>query len=135
MIKQSNNNSRCPGKRHALNFHHLTPRAHVVAVTSPVASELDWARENLEGAQTYLDFDEMLEQKDIDAVVVSTITAVHAKQTLAAIARGYHVLCEKPLSLEAQIVRPTLSVSSPIFRIDLVQCSGAVNCRRIQRIP
>lgn len=81
-----------------------------MAVTSPETSELEWAAENIGGVQTYLDYDDMLEQGDIDAVVVSTITAVHAKQALAAIAKGYHVLCEKPLSLEADIVRPATSL-------------------------
>lgn len=92
------------GKRHALNFHTLVPRATVVAVTSPEQHELDWAAENIDGVETYLDYEEMLAKADLQVVVVSSVTAAHATQALSAIKKGYHVLCEKPLSLDVGIV-------------------------------
>lgn len=46
----------------------------------------------------------MLEKEDLQAVVVSSATSVHAEQALKAIAKGYHVLCEKPLSLDLSVV-------------------------------
>lgn len=41
----------------------------------------------------------------LDAVWVSTSTDVHARQTLDAVERGLHVLCEKPLSTDLVEVR------------------------------
>lgn len=76
-------------------------------MTSPVESEREWARQNIQGVRVYEDYNSMLEDDRIQAVVVSTITAVHADQSLAAIAKGYHVLCEKPLSLDLEIVSST----------------------------
>ena len=51
------------------------------------------------GCTGYVDFHEMLEnEKDIDAVVVSTPDHVHAVACMAAIKKGKHVFCEKPLT-------------------------------------
>ncbi|MBN2272110.1 MAG: Gfo/Idh/MocA family oxidoreductase [Sedimentisphaerales bacterium] len=51
-------------------------------------------------ARRYKDFREMLdkEDKNIDAVVVATPDHVHAPASMAAIKRGKHVYCEKPLT-------------------------------------
>jgi predicted dehydrogenase len=50
-------------------------------------------------AKRYHDFREMLDQeKGIDAVVVGTPDHAHAVVTMAALKRGKHVFCEKPLT-------------------------------------
>jgi predicted dehydrogenase len=51
-------------------------------------------------ARKYRDFREMLdkEEKNIDAVTVATPDHVHAVSSMAAIKRGKHVYCEKPLT-------------------------------------
>lgn len=92
------------GKRHAVNFHDLTQRATVVAASTPDADERRWAEANLEGVKIYADFDQMLEQESLHAVVVASATSVHAEQALKAITKGYHVLCEKPLSIDLNVV-------------------------------
>lgn len=48
--------------------------------------------------QAFTDFDELLAQVDIDAVTVVTVDSAHAPVSLKAIAKGKHVLCEKPLA-------------------------------------
>ncbi|KIW24676.1 uncharacterized protein PV07_10378 [Cladophialophora immunda] len=90
------------GARHATHFHHLTPRANLVAACSPEPKELEWAAQNLEGVRLYADYDEMLDKEGsaLQAVVVASATAVHAEQSIKAISRGLHVLCEKPLSTD-----------------------------------
>ena len=95
------------------------PAATVVAVSSPVQDELVWAKENLEGVDTYLNYDEMLTRDDIEAVVISSVTAAHASQAIAAIKKGYHVLCEKPLSLDLGVVSQTSSLL-PVFFVGKV---------------
>lgn len=93
------------GARHANHFYSYTPRAEVVAVTSPVQQELDWAKTNLGNPRTYLSFDELLEkEKDLQAIVIASATSVHAEQAIKAINKGLHVLCEKPLSTNIEQV-------------------------------
>lgn len=88
------------GARHARHFYALTPRADVIAVSSPVQDELDWAKKEFDGVRAYLSFDEMLgKEKDLQSVVIASATSVHAEQAIKAIERGLHVLCEKPLSI------------------------------------
>ncbi|MHC4509016.1 MAG: Gfo/Idh/MocA family protein [Planctomycetota bacterium] len=50
-------------------------------------------------ARKYKDFRKMLdEQKDIEAVIVATPDHVHAVASMAAMKRGKHVYCQKPLT-------------------------------------
>jgi predicted dehydrogenase len=45
------------------------------------------------------DVDELLAHADIDAVAIMTPSGLHSSQALAALARGKHVLVEKPIAL------------------------------------
>ena len=94
------------GMRHARHFATLTPRAELIAVCSPVQAELDAAKKEF-GVRTYLSFEDMLaKEKTLQAVVVASATTVHAEQAIKAIEKGYHVLCEKPLSTSPEVVSP-----------------------------
>lgn len=65
---------------------------------------MQWAKEHKEYADfevaVYDEYDDMLGHPGLQAVWISTSTDVHASQSLAAIAKGLHVLCEKPLSTD-----------------------------------
>jgi predicted dehydrogenase len=61
-------------------------------------------------AKTYVDWRKLLDQKDIDAVIVSTTEHTHALASVMAMKRGKHVYCEKPLAhsvYEARVMRET----------------------------
>src|SRR5687768_17654 len=57
---------------------------------------LDAAAVQFPGARKYNDFRKLLEQRDLDAVVISTADHTHAVATAAALRSGRHVYCEKP---------------------------------------
>ena len=88
------------GKRHAEQLARRTPGAQLVAACSPVASELDWARDSLGVTTLHADFEAFVSDPALDAVVLVTPTTLHAKQTIAALEAGRHVFVEKPLSLD-----------------------------------
>jgi myo-inositol 2-dehydrogenase/D-chiro-inositol 1-dehydrogenase len=94
------------GKRHAINFLNRTPRAELVAAFTPDPEELQWAKINLEpyGVTLYTDYDKMIEHPGIMAVVIGTATSVHAEESIKAMEKNLHVLCEKPLSTSVDIV-------------------------------
>ena len=50
-------------------------------------------------AKSTTDLRALVEDKDIDAVYISTTNELHRDQVFAAAAAGKHVLCEKPLAL------------------------------------
>jgi predicted dehydrogenase len=49
------------------------------------------------------DYDQLLARPDLDAVVISTPTALHAAMVRQALDRGLHVFCEKPLTLSGEL--------------------------------
>jgi predicted dehydrogenase len=52
------------------------------------------------GAVAFTDLGEALRDPEIDAVYVASPVAMHAKQTIASLRAGKHVLCEKPGALD-----------------------------------
>lgn len=93
------------GARHALHFLERTPRAELVAACDPDPKCYAWGQQHLApyGTKIYRDFNEMLLHEGLEAVVIATITTVHASQSILAIEAGKHVLCEKPLSTSVEI--------------------------------
>ncbi|KAB8268968.1 hypothetical protein BDV30DRAFT_217510 [Aspergillus minisclerotigenes] len=95
------------GKIHVINLLHHTPRAELVAAFSPDPAEIAWGKQNLEpyGVTLYDNYDRMLEHPGLAAVAIGTATSVHAEQTIKAIDRDLHVLCEKPLSTDIEVCK------------------------------
>ncbi len=48
--------------------------------------------------KAFRDYQELLQDPGIDAVIVATTNATHAEITIAALKLGKHVLCEKPMA-------------------------------------
>ncbi len=55
--------------------------------------------------EQYLDYDEMIDHADIDAVFILTAPGTHVPFTLKAVEAGKHVLIQKPLATEMQDAR------------------------------
>lgn len=88
------------GRRHAENLAQRIPRAELVAACSPVAEELDWARNSLGITRGHGDYEALLAHRDIQAIFIVTPTSFHPEHIIAALKAGKHVFCEKPLSLD-----------------------------------
>jgi myo-inositol 2-dehydrogenase/D-chiro-inositol 1-dehydrogenase len=55
------------------------------------------------GVALYDDYDKMIQQPGLDAVVIGTATSVHAEEAVKAMEKNLHVLCEKPLSTNISV--------------------------------
>ena len=52
----------------------------------------------------YLDYDQMLANPDVDAIIIGISDAFHVPAALKALAAGKHVLCEKPIGVAVEEV-------------------------------
>jgi predicted dehydrogenase len=67
--------------------------------------------------KTTADYREMLADKELDAVSVTTPNALHREQTIAALLAGKHVLCEKPLAMNVAEAREMCAAAKKSGRI------------------
>ncbi|MBN1420869.1 MAG: Gfo/Idh/MocA family oxidoreductase [Planctomycetes bacterium] len=75
------------------------PTENIVAVCDVDGNQAAAAARHVPHARIYSDFRMLLDdQKDIDAVMVATPDHNHAVVTMAALKRGKHVFCQKPLT-------------------------------------
>lgn len=84
--------------RGAANLHAVAETENIVALCDVDAQRLGEAAEKHPSAARYADFRKMLDAEKLDAVLVSTPDHTHAVAAIAAMRRGLHVYCEKPLS-------------------------------------
>ena len=61
-------------------------------------------------AQTFKDYDAMLADPNVDAVIVATADAFHVPASMRALKAGKHVLCEKPAGVTVEEVRELQAV-------------------------
>ena len=89
----------------------------VVAVCDTDASRLDGVRTAHGVANGYADYRDLLERHDLDLVTVCTMPVHHMRMTVDAFATGAHVLCEKPLALDAAEGREMLRAAAAADRM------------------
>lgn len=84
----------------------LAPAVHEAegAVLQAVAARDPERARALGPVTVHPTYDALLDDPDVDAVYISLSNEAHLPWTLAALAHGKHVLCEKPLCLTAQEV-------------------------------
>lgn len=83
----------------------LCPDVKVTALCDADAGTLARARQQTGVTVTSTDYRDILCRDDVQAVIIATPNSTHAPIALMAIAAGKHVLCEKPLGMNAAEVR------------------------------
>lgn len=81
------------------------PQAAVVAVAEPNAARRTEIGDKYGIAARYESAEEMLAREQLDVVSVVTPNKYHRELTLAALRAGCHVLCEKPMAMNAAEAR------------------------------
>lgn len=70
------------------------------------------------GLRTFTDYDRMLAETELDAVIIATPSRAHVGMVKAALEKGLHVFCEKPF---------TLSPADSAMLAEMAQVRGLVN--------
>lgn len=75
--------------------------ARLQAVASRDSAKLDEFRALFGDFKAHSSYEALLDDPDVDAVYIPLPNSLHCAWTLRALAAGKHVLCEKPLALDA----------------------------------
>jgi predicted dehydrogenase len=103
----------------------LAPAVHAAggAVLQAVAArDVERARALGPAGATYGSYEQLLADDSVDAVYISLTNDVHAQWSIAAMQAGKHVLCEKPLAMNAGEVADMAEVAAVTGRV-LVEAS------------
>jgi predicted dehydrogenase len=87
------------------------PQVDVVALADPDAARLDKVAAEFGVPGRYASAEAMLAAEALDVVSVCTPNKFHKDLTLAALAAGCHVLCEKPMAMNAAEGRAMLDAA------------------------
>ena len=91
------------------DYHHvpgiaLDPRAELVAACDTDAALVASRRKGWAIEKTLTDAEDLLADPDVDGVIIATPNFTHRPLAVAAARAGKHILCEKPLGLDAREV-------------------------------
>ena len=87
-----------------------SPWCEIVAIASRNLAKAKAAARELNIAKAYGSYEELLADKSIDAVYNPLPNHLHVPYTIKAAEAGKHVLCEKPIALNADEARTLLAV-------------------------
>jgi len=85
--------------------HHAMINAHPDVKVEAICDSAGYILDVLSkytGIRTYTDYELMLKEVMLDAVLIVTPSSFHAKMVTAALERGLHVFCEKPFCLDTK---------------------------------
>lgn len=85
---------------HARNFTRSVKYARVEALADSSKENLEKDSNELGVTKTYSDYNELIKDENIDAIIIATPTMLHKDITIKAANAGKHILCEKPMAMD-----------------------------------
>jgi predicted dehydrogenase len=108
------------------------PDVEVVALASARMASAQRAASEFGVPHVYDDWAAMLSAHDFDLVCIATPTVLHEAQTLRALERGAHVLCEKPTAMDAREAARMLRAAEAAGRIHMIDHELRFNPNRMR---
>lgn len=103
------------------------PNVDIIAVCDLNRERAEEYAKKYDVPNVFTDYNEMLKLEEIDAVSVTTWNNGHAPASIAALKAGKHVLCEKPLAMnakEAQEMVEAAKASGKLLMVGFVRRFG-----------
>lgn len=98
------------GQTHARNIAENVPGATLYAACSFVDEELELAKREFGVKETYKNYEDMIANPNLDAVVIVSPSGLHTEHIRLAMEKGLHVFCEKPIGLDEEDIKQTIEV-------------------------
>ena len=101
------------GKVHTQNISQFVPELKIKTIADPFANketEDFAARFNI--PNVVKDAQEILDDKEIDAVLICSSTDTHSKYIMEAAAAGKHIFCEKPIDYDLSKVKAAIKAAN-----------------------
>ena len=100
------------------------PRGRITAICDLIEEKMiNFAKELPEPVKMYVDYKEMCQDPDIDAVMVATPNVVHVPVALEAVKNGKHVLATKPLADSEAPARELVEVAEASGLVNMMSLS------------
>lgn len=97
------------GKLHGENLAHSVAEADIIAVADPMMNDEMRAWADSMGIKKCFDNpEEILRDKDIDAIFICSATNTHADLIKRGAEEGKHIFCEKPIDTDLEKIEETL---------------------------
>ena len=82
-----------------------------VTVSAVASRDRERARALSPSGKVYTEYQELLDDPEIEAVYISLPNSLHIPWSIKAMQAGKHVLCEKPIAMNAQELKEAIKVS------------------------
>lgn len=132
------------GKVHAAHYQEC-PEADLIALCDMDEGRLASVAEHTHPRRTYREIDAFLADPELEAVSIALPNALHAEIAIRCLEAGKHVLCEKPLAINAIEGRKMVEVARQTgmtlmvgfnnrFRRKALAVKAAIDCGALGRI-
>ena len=98
------------GKIHIENLKNRIGKSDVIAISDVIEKELEKVAGDFNIPNTTTDYRDILERKDIDAIVICSPTDTHTQIIMEAANAGKHIFCEKPIDLTLEKIKNTIEI-------------------------
>ena len=125
------------GTSHAKSFLDGKIRGmRITAVADIVPEKLDWSKKNLPWAKIYNSGEELIESGEVDALIICTPHYSHPELVMKALAKGIHVVSEKPAGVYTKQVREMNEFAQKQDKTFAMMFNQRTNCvyRKIKEI-
>ncbi len=108
----------------------------ITAVADTTPEKLLWSKENLPWAKTFDSAEELIESGEVDALIICTPHYSHPELVMKALAKGIHVVSEKPAGVYTKQVREMNEFAEKQNKTFAMMFNQRTNCvyRKIKEI-